>query len=126
MDRLEEIKKKIKLFGTSPVAKRSIKYFDYKDSDWLISEIERLRKAGNKQNDEVYKLSCDVIIKDEAIEWSKETLKNMTTDYLREKNEKDVLVKVLDKIKNAEGDVEYLRKIAGKAIGKELDQGGGM
>lgn len=45
MDRLEEIKKKIKLFGTSPVAKRSIKYFDYKDSDWLISEIERKNMA---------------------------------------------------------------------------------
>ncbi len=49
MDRLEEIKKKIKLFGTSPVAKRSIKYFDYKDSNWLISEIERLREVLKKK-----------------------------------------------------------------------------
>ncbi len=45
MNRFKEIKKKIKLFGTSPVAKRSIKYFDYKDSDWLISEVERKNKA---------------------------------------------------------------------------------
>ncbi len=28
-------------------------------------EIEQLKKAGNKQDDKIYKLSCDVIVKDE-------------------------------------------------------------
>lgn len=34
----------------------------------LKEETERLKEAGNKQDDEVYKLSCDVIVKDKEIE----------------------------------------------------------
>ena len=61
--------------------------------------------------------------KDKENERLRGKLENMTVDYSREKNEKDVLVKVLDKIENVEGNIEYLRKIAGEAIKRESNDG---
>lgn len=37
------------------------------NADYLI-EITQLKKAGNKQDDEIYKLSCDMIVKNEEID----------------------------------------------------------
>lgn len=47
MDRLEEIKNKLTLFGVELGGKEE-DFFNSDDSQWLVSEIERLRKGFEK------------------------------------------------------------------------------
>jgi len=50
VDRFEEIKKKDILLGTSALKWKKDMYVTHDDYDWLIAEIERLRKIEHDAN----------------------------------------------------------------------------